>query len=86
MKTPAQFDSHRQFPFRNRAAHQSDPSEMLELLLALDRSVLEVSMQLYGVDSGDRRRMRSQNRRLHTAVRGEFPRLLKVARRKTSGL
>lgn len=65
-------------------ARRENASEMLELLLALDRSLIEVSMQLYEVKQGDRRRMRMQNRRLHAAVRTQFPRLLKLAGRKTS--
>jgi len=81
---PAQKNSLRQFQLLHRARPQSDPAEMLELLFALDRSVVEVSMQLYNVDRSDRRTMRVQNRRLHDAVRTHFPRLLKVARTKTS--
>lgn len=60
----------------------TDLTEMLEMLLALDRSVVEVSMQLYSLDRGERHKMRSQNRRLHAAVRHQLPRLLKFASRK----
>lgn len=48
----------------------------LELLLALDRMVVEVSMQLYEVNPDERSRVRRENRRLHAAVRQQFPRLL----------
>jgi len=49
----------------------------LDLLLALDHLVVEVSMQLYNVDGRDRSRMRRQNRRLHAELRQHFPRVLK---------
>ena len=49
----------------------------LDVLLALDRMVVEISMQLYNVDLRDRSRMRRQNRRLHAAVKQHFPRLLR---------
>ena len=51
----------------------------LEVLFALDRMVVEVSMQLYNVDDRDRARMRRENRRLHAALRRHFPSLLKRA-------
>lgn len=51
----------------------------LEVLFALDRMVVEVSMQLYNVDDRDRARMRRENRRLHAALRQHFPSLLKRA-------
>ncbi len=54
---------------------------MLEILLALDRSIVEVSMQLYNVDQSDRRTMRAENGRLHDAFRTQFPRFLKAARK-----
>jgi hypothetical protein len=50
---------------------------LLDLLLALDQLVVEVSMQLYKVDGRDRPRMRRQNRRLHAELRQHFPRVLK---------
>lgn len=86
MKPPVHFDEPRSLKLRNRVDHQSNSSEMLELLLALDRSVIEVSMQLYGVDPDDRRNMRSQNRRYQATVRNQFPRLIKAAQRKTRGI
>lgn len=66
----------------DRADPESDPGEMLEMLLALDRSLVEVSMQLYNVDRRSRSEMRRDNQRLHTAMRNQLPRLLKSARRK----
>lgn len=56
---------------------QASPDRQLDVLLALDRMVVEVSMQLYNVNSRDRTRMRRQNRRLHAAVREHFPRVPK---------
>ena len=61
---------------------ENDPSQALEILLALDRAVVEVSMQLYNVNERDRSEMRSQNQRLHSAARNHLPRLLKRARKK----
>jgi hypothetical protein len=54
-----------------------DPTQMLDVLLALDRMVVEVSMHLYNVERRDRTRIRGNNRRLHAAVRKHLPRLLK---------
>lgn len=70
------------FSFNDRTAPETDPGEMLEMLLALDRSLVEVSMQLYNVDHRSRSEMRRDNQRLHTAMRDQLPRLLKSARRK----
>jgi hypothetical protein len=53
---------------------------MLDVLLALDRMLVEVSMSLYDVPDSDRPTMRKHNRRLHNAVRQHMPRLLKTAR------
>jgi len=57
-----------------------DPTEMLDVLLALDRMVVEVSMHLYNVERQDRSHIRHSNRRLHAAVRKQLPRLLKRSR------
>jgi hypothetical protein len=57
-----------------------DPSQMLDVLLALDRMVVEVSMHLYNVERQDRSQIRHSNRRLHAAVRKQLPRLLKRSR------
>lgn len=53
----------------------------LDLLLALDRMVVEASMQLFNINPRDRLRMRRQNRRLHAVVRQEFPGLLQARAR-----
>lgn len=70
------------FSGKNQTVPENDPGEMLEMLFALDRSLVEVSMQLYNVDRRSRSEMRRDNQRLHTAMRNQLPRLLKSARRK----
>lgn len=52
------------------------PDRGLDMLLALDQMVVEVSMQLYGVKRRDRSSIRHSNRRLHSSVRKHLPRLL----------
>lgn len=52
-------------------------NEMLEILLALDQMVVEVSMRLYNVKHRDRFAIRHNNRRLHASVRKHLPGLLK---------
>lgn len=70
------------FSGKNQTVPENDPSEMLEMLFALDRSLVEVSMELYNVDRRGRTEMRRENRRLHRAMRKQLPQLLKSARRK----
>lgn len=65
---------------RNQVLSQRDASEMLDVLLTLDRMLVEVSMRLYNIPQRDRFTMRAQNRRLHDAVRQHLPRLLKPSR------
>jgi hypothetical protein len=50
---------------RSQALSQRDPNEMLDVLLALDRMLVEVSTRLYKVTQGDRFTMRKHNRHLH---------------------
>ncbi|HEV3511787.1 MAG TPA: hypothetical protein VGS05_08805 [Candidatus Sulfotelmatobacter sp.] len=57
-----------------------DPTQMLDVLLALDRMVVEVSMHLYDVKRCERSTIRRNNRRLHAAVRKQLPRLLGQSR------
>ena len=57
-----------------------DPSRMLDVLLALDRMVVEVSMHLYDVKRKDRLTIRHNNRRLHAAVRKHLPQILRRSR------
>ena len=58
---------------QNQVAGASDPNTMLEMLLALDRAVVEVSMHIYNLSPRDRFVMREQNQRLHEAVRKDYP-------------
>jgi hypothetical protein len=68
---------------RDASLIQREPENMLDVLLALDRMLVEVSMRLYKVPHNDRAAMRKQNRRLHSAVREHLPRLLKPSRRRS---
>ena len=65
---------------RSQVLRQRDPNEMLDVLLALDSMLVEVSMRLYEVPQCDRFTMRKHNRRLHDAVRQHLPRLLTPSR------
>ena len=57
------------------------PKELLDVLLALDRMLVEVSMRLYNVSQSDQLTVRKHNRHLHNAVRAHLPRLLRRSRR-----
>jgi hypothetical protein len=67
----------RRHPSISRNQPEIDPRRMLEVLLALDRMVVEVSMHLYNVERQERSKIRHSNRRLHAAVRKQLPRLLR---------
>lgn len=54
---------------RNHATLATVPNEMTDVLLALDRVLVEVSMDLYNLKGHDRRKMRAHNGRLHAALR-----------------
>ncbi|HET7206029.1 MAG TPA: hypothetical protein VFI95_05550 [Terriglobales bacterium] len=54
---------------RNQQTSLRTPNQILDSVLALDRTVMELSMHLYNVPRRDRVRMRAHNRRLHRAVR-----------------
>jgi len=82
MNSQKKFAASPAFSIHDQIAPEGDPSEMLELFLALDRSLVEVSMQLYSIDRRGRSQMRRDHRRLHTAMRNQLPRLLKSARGK----
>jgi len=62
--------------FRSQVISASDLSQLLDILLALDRRVVELSMRIYNIPRRDRFIMREQNRRLHDAVREHLPRLV----------
>ena len=59
---------------RSGAVSQNDPHAILDLLLALDRALVEFSMHLYNLPAHDRLIMREQNQHLHNAVRAQLPR------------
>lgn len=59
---------------QNQVASEHDLDRVLDILLALDRMVVELSMRFYNIPRRDRFAMREQNRRLHDAVRERLPR------------
>jgi len=59
---------------------RNDLSKVLDILLALDRMVVEHSMHIYNIPRRDRFIMREQNQRLHDAVREYLPRLVEPPR------
>jgi hypothetical protein len=63
-------------PPRKLHSQPGDIHELLNALLALDRTVVEVSMNLYKIPRRDRAAMREQQRWLHDAVRQRLPRLV----------
>lgn len=65
--------SRRRRQLRSPEVSDSVPNRLLDVLLALDRMVVELSMNVYNVPSPDRFLMREQNRRLHAAVRESLP-------------
>jgi len=65
---------------RDQATSESDRNKVLDVLLALDQMVVELSMRVYNVPRRDQFIMREQNRRLHDAVRERVPRLAEPSR------
>jgi len=76
MRKPAKSNSRRTSRRRLDEIH----SKMLDVLLALDRIVVELSMNVYNVPLEDRAVMREQNRQLHHAARTQVPRLRQISR------
>ena len=76
MRKPAKSNRRRTHRRRLDEIH----SGMLDVLLALDRVVVEFSMNVYSVPLEDRIVMREQNRQLHHAVRTQVPRLREISR------
>jgi len=64
------------------ARRGGDPTQMMDVLLALDRMLVEVSMRLYKLPRHEQLAMRKQNRHLHKTVRQHLPRLLKRSSRR----
>ncbi len=69
-------DSKKWIELRNRTGAEGESNNALDILLALDRFVVEVSMRLYNIPRRERLIVRKQNRRLHSAVRKHMLRLL----------
>jgi len=63
---------------RNPVLHRVELGNLMEILSACDRGVVEFSMGLYNVPRRDRVIMRKQNRRLHRALKKCLPRLLRT--------
>ena len=61
---------------RKPVFRRGELDRMLEIMLAFDRSVVELSMGLYNLPGHERDKMRRHNRRLHHALRQRLPRLL----------
>ena len=66
---------------RSHGVRTSDVDKFLNALLALDRTVVEISMNVYKIPQRDRVALREQHRRLHDTVRERFPRLLYLPQR-----
>jgi hypothetical protein len=64
---------------RNQVTSQSDLHPALDMLLELDRMVVELSMGIYNLPRRERFIMRAQNRRLHQAVREHLPRITQLS-------
>jgi hypothetical protein len=77
----SQQDHRRLSKLRDQVLHETNPKQMLNVLLALDRMLVEVSMRIYNVPRRDQLTMRKHNRHLHDTVREHLPRLLKGSRR-----
>jgi len=61
---------------RSHGVRATDLDKLLNALRALDRTVVEISMNVYKVPRRDRAAMLEQHRRLHDMVRERLPRLL----------
>jgi signal recognition particle GTPase len=58
---------------RGSGLQSTEFNRLLDLLLYLDRTLVEISMRLYGVPEQHQLAMRAQNQRLHDAVRRRMP-------------
>jgi hypothetical protein len=73
MNRKRQQDERKRREWRNPVISGSDLNKVLDILLALDRMVVEISMHVYNIPL-------EQNQRLHDAVREHLPRLLEPSR------
>src|ERR1022692_580916 len=58
---------------QNQIRTQRDPKQILDVLLTLDRMLVEVSMRPYNLPQHERFSVPAQNRRLHAAVKQHLP-------------
>jgi len=65
---------------RDRLSGESDPNTLVEILLALDRIVVELAMRTHNLPRRTRVIMREENRRLHDMLREHLPRFLELGR------
>jgi hypothetical protein len=68
---------------RSRGDRATDLDKLLNALCALDRTVVEISMNVYKVPRRDRAAMLEQQRRLHDMVRERLPRFLYQSKKDT---
>jgi hypothetical protein len=61
---------------RSYSIQATELDKLLNALRALDRSVVEISMNVYKVPRHDRAAMLEQHRRLHDLVRERLPQFL----------
>jgi hypothetical protein len=61
---------------RAQGARATDLDQLLNAFCALDRTVVEISMNAYKIPQRDRAAMLEQHRRLHDMVRERLPRFL----------
>ena len=61
---------------RSHSVRATDLDKLLDAFRALDRTVVEISMNVYKVPRRDRATMLEQHRRLHDMVRERLPRIL----------
>jgi hypothetical protein len=66
--------------YHHHVVSQRDLNKALDILLALDRMVVELSMRVYNIPRRNRFIMRQENQHLHDAVRKHLPRFVKPSR------
>ena len=65
---------------RLQLTQAKSPYQMAEAFLAIDRVLVEVSMDVYNLKGHDRRKMRAHHGRLHAALREHLSELRKRSR------
>jgi len=79
------YQPHKQAP-RNLCSHSTrrrNIDKLFNTLRALDRTVVEISMEIYKVPRQDRAVMLKLHRRLHDSIRQGLPRFLNRSQRGT---